>query len=73
MEPKTYTTSELLKELKIPYYSLEYLIRTNQVTPISEGRSSGRERRFTDAEVQKAIFLTRHHTSRLTALEDIES
>ena len=70
MAPRTYTTSEVLQELQVPYYRLEYLIRTNQVKPIPEGRSSGRERRFSEEELKKAISLTRHHISRSTASEE---
>ena len=57
---KTYTTKQLLDELGVPYYTLEYMIRTGQVKPMDEGRRPGRMRKFTEDELDKARELTKH-------------
>ncbi len=63
MDSKTYSTKQVLQALNVPYYVFEYLIRTNQVRPVSEGRASGRERRFSEEELEKAKCLTQHSRS----------
>lgn len=57
---KTYTTKQLLAELGVPFYTLEYLVRTGQVKPVDEGRRPGRMRQFTEDELEKAKELTKH-------------
>ena len=52
MDSHTYTTTELLKTLQVPYWRLEHLIRADKVEPITRGR--GIERRFTKEEFDKA-------------------
>ena len=59
MDHKTYTTTDVLHELCIQYYVLDYLVRSGQISPISEGRGRGRERRFTQGEMEKVKNLTR--------------
>ncbi len=62
---RIYRSSEILRELKIPFYTLEYWIRTGKVQPITDGRRPGRERRFTGEEFRKAKELARFTQSRI--------
>ena len=52
MRKQTYTTTEILTALEVPYYRLEYLIRVGKVTPLNRGK--GIERRFSLAEYENA-------------------
>lgn len=52
MSEKTYTTTEILKALQVPFWRLEHLVRAGRVTPLNRGK--GRERRFTVEEFEKA-------------------
>ena len=57
MNEKSYTTTEILRELDVPFWRLEHLVRGGRVTPLNRGR--GRERRFSVEEFEKArLFLT---------------
>ena len=57
---KTYTTKQMLNELGVPFYTLEYLVRTGRVKPLEDGRRPGRTRHFTADELAKARELTKH-------------
>lgn len=59
MNSRIYTSSEILKALGIKFYQFDYMIRSGKITPIAEGRTSGRERRFTEEEFEKAKDLAR--------------
>ena len=55
MNEKTYTTTEILKTLQVPFWRLEHLVRAGRVAPLNRGK--GRERRFTAEEFEKARLL----------------
>ncbi len=61
---KSYTSSEILRQLRIPFYTLEYWVRTDKVRPIARGRASGREREFTETEYKKARKLAQETRAR---------
>ena len=59
MNEKTYTTTEILKTLQVPFWRLEHLVRAGRVVPLNRGR--GTERLFAEREYQKVkkIFADR--------------
>lgn len=52
MDDKTLTTTEVLNELDVPFWRLEYLIKSHQIKPLGPG-GRGVERRFSVAEFEK--------------------
>ena len=54
MDEITYSTTEVLRELRIKFYVLDYWVRVGQVQPVDEGRGRGRERQFSKQEFEKA-------------------
>ena len=52
MKDQTYTTTEILETLQVPYWRLEHLIRARKIQPLNRGR--GTERRFSREEFEKA-------------------
>lgn len=51
MKKRTYTTTETLEALEVPFWRLEHLIRAGKITPLNRGR--GVEIRFSQEEFLK--------------------
>lgn len=60
MKERTYSTTEILKDLEVPFWRFEHIIRAGKITPLNRGR--GVERRFSKAEYGKARRLLKERT-----------
>ncbi len=68
MTDRTYSTTEILAITGDMWYRLNYLVITNQVTPLNRHR--GKERRFSETETLKAVnILLGKNLSSLKGLE----
>ena len=52
MKDNTWTTTEILRELAVPFWRLEHLVRSGKLKPLNKGR--GRERRYSQTEYEMA-------------------
>ena len=52
MKDNTWTTTEILRELEVPFWRLEHLVRSGKLQPLNKGR--GRERQYSQIEFEKA-------------------